>query len=357
LKGLFDSDKEVSHTYSLREYEKKLIEFLRPFFDSKSLVDHNKLSEFVAGLKSAPLQAFAVLREIHGLRLDDNTKPCTRGPFTIYNFATHEALLNAKAAVNPEAIWLGHTPVYLIETTTHAREEQKAMELADRRFEQFEMMMRFFLGFQRDRFEVGVLNYHGLQGRQAYVFTEAGGYAASMTRHGPIDTVPIDDPYFVDADMGFDRIWGLLSTSKTEVERRLLLAAEWIGQAYSDLSAPSAFLKAAIALEILFTVQEKTIINASILSQISESVALLLGSTKEDRLKIEAELKRLYGMRSAIAHAGKANVPQEDLLSMLAIPREVVIKLVTSTALRECKSISEIHLHLKGLKYSFSPLT
>ena len=114
----------------------------------------------------------------------------------------------------------------------------------------------------------------------------------------------------------------------------------------------SAFLKAAIALEIIFTYNEKTIINASILSQISEGTALILGESVEERLKIETEVKNLYGLRSAIVHSGNKDISRDDHLKILDVSRNVVTKLLTSEKLMSIDSVENLYKLLKQIKYS-----
>jgi hypothetical protein len=153
--------------------------------------------------------------------------------------------------------------------------------------------------------------------------------------------------------MGFDRVWQCLaSASISEIEKRLLLALEWIGQSLNENAPASAFLKSAIALEVLFTYQEKSLINTSILAQVSENVAMLLGTDMQSRQELEAEVKRLYSMRSSIAHAGNNDVNQADLDAIQDIARNIVVKILTAESLKEVTSITEMYKYFKSLKYS-----
>jgi len=88
------------------------------------------------------------------------------------------------------------------------------------------------------------------------------------------------------------------------------------------------------------------------LAQVSENVALLLGTDIQSRQKIEVEVKRLYSMRSSIAHAGNNEVNQGDLDTIQRIAREIVIKIFITKSLKEITSIAEMHNFFKSLKYS-----
>jgi len=131
-----------------------------------------------------------------------------------------------------------------------------------------------------------------------------------------------------------------------------MLAVEWIGQSMADPSPQSAFIKAAIALEIIFTYNEREIITPSIMNQMSESIALILGSSVDERLKIESRVKKLYGLRSKIVHSGKKDISQADYKTLLEIARSVIIKILTSDKLNSVDSVEDLYTILKKIKYS-----
>ncbi len=353
LRFLFECRKSIHVSYTVSEFEKRLIGFLYSNFSAKLLLDEAQSQLFFKELEAVQIEDYSVFREIHGVVLRSFVHPFELGPFTIYHFVSHRHLIEMRASVSLEFFWKNNSPSYLIEVVVKARHSEKAEELADRLFEKFELCLRFSIGFNSNRYEVGILNYHGWRHRKAYILSAGGSASSSHRNHGAFEYIPIDDKYFTESESGFDRMWeGVKSNNPSELQKRLLLAIEWVGQAYGELSPPSAFLKAAIALEILFTQNEKTLVSASILNQISESVALILGDNVEERIKIEAELKRLYSMRSAIAHSGKTDVVQDDLFSIFSFCRQVIITIMVRPTLRDLRSISEIHAYLKTVKYS-----
>ena len=120
----------------------------------------------------------------------------------------------------------------------------------------------------------------------------------------------------------------------------------------ADSSPPSAFIKAAIALEIIFTPSKQAIIAPSIVSQISESIALILGSSVDERLKIEKRVKDLYELRSKIVHSGNKDINQVDYKTLLEIARSVIIRILTSDKLNSVDSVQDLYTILKKFKYS-----
>jgi hypothetical protein len=167
----------------------------------------------------------------------------------------------------------------------------------------------------------------------------------------------VDDTYFRDSDAGFDRIWASLGApSNGKLMQKILLAVDWVGQSIAEKVSSSAFIKAAIALEVLFT-PEKGNFAPSIVFQITENVTLLLGKDEASRTGLEREFKRLYEIRSNIAHAGKTDIERADLVSIQEMARRVIFKLLTAPSIKDCATPDELSKVLKKLKYSCPAIT
>jgi hypothetical protein len=180
-----------------------------------------------------------------------------------------------------------------------------------------------------------------------------GEVSNSSTLHGPIKPIQLDAPYFVNEDNGYQTVWGFTTKKNlNKFQKRIMLAVEWIGQSMADPSPPSAFIKAAIALEIIFTYNERDIITPSIMNQISESIALILGSSVDERLKLESRVKKLYGLRSKIVHSGNKDISPADYKTLLEIARSVIIKILTSDKLNSVDSVEDLYTILKKIRYS-----
>jgi len=348
----FNSDKQIERTYTLKKYESLLIGHFREYFFNKTLVKKEDVSSFVKQLKIESIKTFSVFRDIHGIVLNSPTSPLLLGGYTIYDFALQKSLFDSITDLYPE-LTLHHNPEYLIEWKAEARHFEKALEIADEHFERFELILRYVLGSATNRFEVGVLNYQGWRHRKAYILSDMGQVSSSSTLHGPIEPIPLDDAYFVNEDNGYQTVWGFTTKKNlNKFQKRIMLAVEWIGQSMADPSPPSAFIKAAIALEIIFTYNEKEIITPSIMHQISESIALILGSSVDERLKLEKRVKELYGLRSRIVHSGNKDINQADYKTLLEIARSVIRKILTSDKLNSVDSVQNLYTILKQIKYS-----
>jgi len=348
----FNFDKEIETTYTLKKYEALLIKHFREHFFNKILVKNEDVSSFETKLKAESIKTFSVFRDIHGIVLNSPTSPLLLGGYTIYDFALQKDLFDSETDLYPE-LTLHHNPEYLIEWKAEARHFEKAVEIADEYFERFELILRYVIGSATNHFEVGVLNYQGWRHRRAYIFSDMGQVSSSLSNHGPIEPTPLDDPYFVNEDNGYQTVWGFTTKKNlNKFQKRIMLAVEWIGQSMADPSPPSAFIKAAIALEIIFTYNEREIITPSIMNQISERIALILRSSVDERLKMESKVKKLYGLRSKIVHSGNKDINEADYKTLLDIARSVIIKILTSDKLNSVDSVEDLYTILKKIKYS-----
>lgn len=356
LSRAFNSDEEIKKTYTLKRYESLLIKHFRECFLKKCLAKNEDVSSFVEKLKAERIKTFSVFRDIHGIVLNSPTSPLLLGCYTIYEFASQKEFIESRIDLITDSfppIWFNDNPEYLIEWKAEARHFEKALEIADEHFERFELILRYVLGSATNHFEVGVLNYQGWRHRKAYILSDMGEVSNSLSNDGPRERIRLDDPRFVNEDNGYHTVWGFTTNKNlNKFQKRVMLAVEWIGQSMADPSPQSAFIKAAIALEIIFTYNEREIITPSIMNQISESIALILGSSVDERLEIERSVKKLYGLRSKIVHSGNKDISQADYKTLLEIARFVIIKILTSDKLNSVDSVEELYTILKKIKYS-----
>jgi len=106
---------------------------------------------------------------------------------------------------------------------------------------------------------------------------------------------------------------GELMTSRTEFGERLVAAYVTAGSASVEEKPFLAFLLYAVALESAVMGDHS---KAEITFQLSARVAHLLGSTLTARENFAAKMKKLYGIRSSIAHSGSREITAKDLDEM-----------------------------------------
>jgi len=357
LSGLYEIEKEINKTCTLKYFEEQLIQFFESDFISKNVIDDLKSKCFIETLLATRVQTFHVFRDIFGVALKEPLKPCKLGPYTLYSIQCQSESLRSRIDLMPESVWIGQMPKYLIEVTVKARHSEKARELADERFVNFENIVSYMIGPTEHNCEVGILNYRGLKSNRAYVSAEDGSTSTAVWNNGSLDPVFIDDPFFTRTESGYDKIWTMFfQDTPTTLHKKVQMAIEWLGQSINDDASGMAFLKAAMALEVLFVLKQDTIISASIQSQIAENVASLVETTSETRVELESRMKMLYGIRSAIVHHGKNEVDPKKLIELQLYAKKAIIRLITSKELSDYDSIEKVHKRLREMRYSFPPL-
>lgn len=349
---LYEKDNDVFKSYSRKSFLDRLITLIRPKKLANQKFNKEEAQTFYSSLKDVEKIRYRVMREIFGVSLSDLSHSYYIGNFKIFHFPSQK---DSVAEIIGSTITLMCTPkepIYLIEYEVEAREHIRAIEIADEKFNKFVLFLRHIIGSSDDRYEVGILDYYGWRARSAHVISQQG-YSANAERIGPIEPIPIDNPYFINKNAGYDKLWMLIDKqNRTKLEKRISTAVEWIGRSLFERTVQTAFIEASVALESIFTYQEKAIITPSILSQITESVAMIVGETPDQRLEIEKEIKDLYSIRSGIVHSGDKDIDKKDFEIFIYYIRLIVQILLTNPQYAECETIEELYEYLKRQKYS-----
>ncbi len=335
---------------------KRLEDFLIPEVRRKkidaSIFDDSETDSLVAAFLNLPLQKFRVLRRIFGIEMPTNTTSLRIGDFSIHKA---QSILNNIKNKQLLTSSLENTRASdaFIECEVQARDDDKALELADSLFSRFELIFRVLIGRRTRRLEVGVLNYVGPQMRHRIIVREDGRpWSHGSSWQGALQLIPLGDPFFAQLSAPLGRLIKLLSRNNNKLETHILHSAEWIGQAIGEPNPASAFVKAAIALEVLFSINEKGAITPSIMAQIAEGCAFILGKSPADALEIERQVKGFYRTRSAIVHSGKESVSEVELDAFIAICRSTVIVLLDNEEFAKMHSIEDLVQCLRKRKYA-----
>jgi hypothetical protein len=345
-----DSARGGKGTLSQKTFVNELIPLIRAKKISGETFTQTEADQFEKTISAFPLQRFRVLRRIYGVMLPGNCLPIPMGDFLVYPGLWVQDQIQGSALF---ALTWGPQDAEgtFIECSVEARDSDKAVELADALFYRFELVMRVLIGRRTQSFEVGILNYVGPQMRNSIVLSDSGVSHGSAWQ-GAMQPVPVNDPFFSNPPAPFARLFQLISQENNELERHVVRCAEWTGQAMADPNAASAFVKAAIALEVMFSTNEKGMITPSIMAQIAESCAFLLGGPANSPLKVESEVKRLYGIRSAVVHSGKDSVEEGDLNSLLDICRTIIAIFLSNEELTKTQNMRSLSDYFKRRKFA-----
>ncbi len=107
----------------------------------------------------------------------------------------------------------------------------------------------------------------------------------------------------------------------TDFEKRVWTALYWLGEAMHERELNPLIIKYATCLEALFNSQE-----GGISQQISEFTAHVVGKTKDERMEIYKNVKKLYSLRSTSVHgASVINSIDDRFLSYIQQICEVAV--------------------------------
>jgi hypothetical protein len=310
--------------------------------------DANQLER---NIRDLPVQRYKVLRPIVGVDIAPDQTPVEFGDFKI-EFGRKLLATDSDDSLLRREMNAAQENQLFIQCGVPARESNHATERADELFYRFELIFRLLIGTRTNWVEVGILNYTGAQMRIQFVYSESGRPVGSGSSwHGALQPYLLKDARFPQPTPPFVRLFELITRPNTDLEKHILRCAEWTGQAIAEPNEAAALVKAAIALEVLFSSNERGVITPSIMAQISESCAFLLGSDAESALNVEREVKRLYGIRSSVVHSGKDSVDPKDLGAFIRICRRVVVQLLSHDELTRLGSMDELAGILRLKKY------
>jgi hypothetical protein len=347
INRLLDSDCEIQNTISKQNFTNTFVHLLLEKKKTGERFTPSDWKTFRETLIAAPISEVRVLREIFGSSIAN--EPISISCFTIYDWKKHRHLIDGIENQN-KLLWPDGGHGLLIECKTKARDTTKALELADILFTHFDSILCFMIGDPNRHLRIGILNYAGPQTSHHYLIsneTVGGGTATT----GPHQSLALDTADFLKPDAPFGRLIGLIDRERTELEERLIQSVTWVSESLLDVNPPSAFVKAAVALEVLFTGKEE-LVTPSILHQISERCALLLGSDAESCLQIERTVKALYKTRSSVVHAGKKSVSLADLDSIISIARDIIYTILSTDMYWNFERMDKLHHYLRLKKYS-----
>ncbi len=136
-----------------------------------------------------------------------------------------------------------------------------------------------------------------------------------------------------------------------EIEHKLSIAIDWIGQSMRTNNLQQRFTFLNIALETLLSNKVSGIMDYSVTYRLREYSAFLAADNPEQRSQIFDKLPKLYNKRSQISHQGQSHqLKLKDYYDLIDIVYKVTdryMKLVTD---EEIKTIKDLDNYIKSLK-------
>jgi len=324
-----------------------------------SFIDKNQMqTEIVQKLTNKPLIEREVFHKIYGLTVS-NELPIVAGRVRFYNYQSFTKHLFGTHDIkhtNPIDVLLSHFTEQdaIISTTIKTRDNKKARELGYKEFEAIESILRFFISFWNLKyFDIGIIHLQKSDFDE-HIILHDDSMSFEMNLVGKRNALDFDDfqSRFVKHDFSpVGLIEKFCKQNKNQMENRLLMAIELLGRAVYDLGKPISFLFSMMAIEALIQLDTKNLVNQSISAQISEYCAFLLEDTRDKRIEVERMMKRLYGVRSKIAHGSSYKCTLDENKEVLYNARDLVSIFFDNHTLSSFTKFDDLRKHIQMLKY------
>ena len=139
----------------------------------------------------------------------------------------------------------------------------------------------------------------------------------------------------------------------TKFWKALKMGYEWLGKQYDEERLQNKLIYSIFALECLLSNSTNF---SSITAAVAEKCAFLIGNTKEERLKIFFKAKKLYDIRSALAHgSSESDISEEDTWQALGLALAVYRKVTEMLVNNTISSQEDLDSFVLGEKFDISP--
>lgn len=138
----------------------------------------------------------------------------------------------------------------------------------------------------------------------------------------------------------------------TEIEKKISLAVNWIGNALNNRNLIEGYTQLCIAIETLLS-GESSPFERGTAYQIREYGAFLCSIDKEERKIILNEIRDLYAIRCSIAHSGiTTKLTEEKYYRLLKILKKIIDKLYELQEIEAINTFAELSNYIDDIKFS-----
>ncbi|MFR3728377.1 hypothetical protein [Lacrimispora sp.] len=341
-KSLCKVEKDVSFQ-EFTDYIHKLIR-LDEFSDFNSIISY---------YEKLPLKEFDFIKVAYGMTINEIDYIDHNGMTLIKKGYLEEYL--KKNISDSESASFFYTKlktddnVIYMKISCTAKDSQKAHEYAIQRFKIIDICFRFLLKKDNsNELRIGFynLNYESISGMLGY--NKNTFISISENKN----SVNIDKyiNYIFESNISIN-VWSLMGKQDlNDMQKRIKEAIIWISEATHQNDDGIAYMQCFLALEALLMEQDG-FINKSITAQISEYVAFILSEEKRERIIIEKEIKRLYTIRSSIAHGKNKKDVYVEIEKIFGTVKAIVVKFLTDKKLMGIHNVRELREYITDLKF------
>lgn len=349
LRQLHAINSDVSREIHIDTFKQKVLGLVVPARRENKQPQNDEVKDFLRGLVSTPLLAIRVFACVSGGQLEREI-PLKLGPFTLYSVTKHWTYIEADSYILADSMNV-HLERFetLIAIEIIGRDPRLAREQATLAFRQFENAVSLMMNNRHSGSGVRV-STGSTRTQHVYTFAPDGDKTSALRQLDAGIWPVFDNGYFNAEGSANQYLWSLMNipeAKRTDMQKRVLVAVDWAGQALLENSNENALLKAAIALEALLSTKDEPVTKT-----ISEFVAQILGTDIEGRLAVEKQMKRLYSVRSKVVHGNHSRVTRDDAQQFIDCAVTSIHYFLTIAEMKKLEKYEQLTERFGRLRYA-----
>ncbi|MGM9551712.1 MAG: hypothetical protein ACI3XA_05600 [Clostridia bacterium] len=338
------SEKEISYKF----FEKKLHQLLIK-------KENNIIEKILEEFSNIELQKFFYIRPLYGGYLKNNKIIDFYGYKFISSYYVKEYL---KKYTDEQHVkfFLDHQSkthfICYVEIAVVAKDVDFAKETADEKLHQLDNVLRFMSGNMDKNCGLGMFDFNtNLLGGYMCIKPNEGVKFSYANVQNPPRGIQLDDTWFFPGESGNDKLWQIVQLeSKNEIQKRILKSVEWIGRSINEIDFCLSFLQSIFAIECLLQ-DQSDFITKSITAQIAEYAAFIVGSDLKTRKEIETLFRKLYSIRSKVAHGVFSKDIETERCEAIWLAKQIVINLLIKPEFSDIKNNNDLRDKITELRY------
>lgn len=339
LISLFKDIDIISKNYT----EKEIKNFIVSLVYLENL-DVESLKTEISKMKDIQKNIYIVFFPVYGIEIDKETKS---GEFI---FHTKDSLKKRITFLNSD-IKIDELEIRLmgnvfIECKVKTRSKERAPELIEEKIGIFFNILRFFIASKSNTNNISLENNQNIISINLVIDSNGGNLRLNQSKDMFNNPIVLKDEHLSQNEqLSFFIEIQFANRKKTEMEKRLALGIQWIGESMNEINPKMKFLKLFFAFESLIQVKSENQTD-----KMAELLAFLLKGNSDERKKVKKDFKNLYSIRSNIAHGEVEKVSQFDLYYAYDLIYGLVSIILGN--INNFKTLDDIYAHVDDLKFA-----
>lgn len=295
-------------------------------------------------------EIYEIFHAIYGIDID-TPAPHQIGDFTFYQFP-RDRLIAAKQylpdlkAVEEDPLFQNISDTAMVSVKVVAPDVKAAEDMARVHFTHLTNMFSYLMLDYRGIYNISVFDAKPIR-KDSYVVVSK---SLQGKRHFSISgirrklelskLIQLDDRFFTNL------VENLTDNNLTKIRKKVLLGIDFCGLAIQSIGQPSSFIQAITSLECLFSTSK-----GSIILNVSDNYALILGENYRNRVELKKKVKKLYSKRSDLAHGTISVVSETDCFEAIFYARNAINAFLMDEKLLKLKSEDDFNEYIERLKF------